>query len=281
MEECFVTKIRDCVPNDVDHNPKLHTLDGVVIEVFPSNTGDNQRLINFNNCKVKILGDATVYGKKEYTNQEGEAVTKCNVTSVKPFYLKLDQVSKVVAIYNYNTLPTDLTTDILGEYFINLVKALLYASNVSGDIKSLSTLVNLTDLRLDDSNVSGDIKSLSTLVNLTDLRLGGSNVSGDIKSLSTLVNLTKLAVYRTNVSGDILSLRSMTKLTALEIGGTSITGDIKTFADEMAKNNVEHTLSIDVVANGAINTKVTYDGKACAQRSYTFSFKTDGTYTVN
>ena len=259
MEECFVTKIRDCVPNDVDHNPKLHTLDGVVIEVFPSNTGDNQRLINFDNCKVKILGDATVYGKKEYTNTAGEAVINCNVTSVKPFYLKLDQVSKVIGIYNYNTLPTDLTTDILGESFINLVKALL-----------------------NNSNVSGDIKNLSTLVNLTNLSLGGdTNVSGDIKSLSTLVNLTNLSVFRTNVSGDILSLRSMTKLTNLVIGGTQITGDIKTFADEIAKNNVEHTLKIDVVAYGVINTKVTYDGEACAQREYTFSFKTDGTYTVN
>ena len=235
MEECFVTKIRDCVPNDVDHNPKLHTLDGVVIEVFPSNTGDNQRLINFKDCKVKILGDATVRGKKEYTNIGGEEVISCNVTSVKPFYLKLDQVSKVVGIYNYDTLPTDLTTDILGESFINLVKA----------------------------------------------ALNDSNVSGDIKSLSTLVNLTNLEVFRTNVSGDILSLRSMTKLTKLVIGGTSITGDIKTFADEIAKNNVEHTLKIDVVAYGAIDTRATYDGEACAQREYTFSFKTDGTYTVN
>ena len=258
MEECFVTKIRDCVPNDVDHNPKLHTLDGVVIEVFPSNTGDNQRLINFDNCKVKILGDATVYGKKEYTNTSGEAVISCNVTSVKPFYLKLDQVSKVVGIYNYNTLPTDLTTDSLEESFINLVKA-----------------------TLNDSNLSGDIKSLSTLVNLKDLSVGDSKVSGDIKSLSTLVNLTNLSVYRTNVSGDILSLRSMTKLTNLEIGGTLITGDIKTFADEMAKNNVEHTLRISVASKGAIDTKATYDGEACAQRAYTFSFKTDGTYTVN
>ena len=49
----------------------------------------------------------------------------------------------------------------------------------------------------------------------------------------------------------------------------------------MAKNHVEHTLNVDVVAANSINTKATYDGKACAQRIYTFSFKTDGTYTVN
>ena len=96
-----------------------------------------------------------------------------------------------------------------------------------------------------------------------------------------LKNLKGIALTGTSVSGDISALSGLTKLARLYIGGTAITGDIKTLVDKIANKNIEHDLFINVFDFGRnIVTNITYDGKACTQKTYTFHFKTDGTYTV-
>jgi hypothetical protein len=97
---------------------------------------------------------------------------------------------------------------------------------VSGDIASLSGLVDLTYLSLSSTLVTGDIASLSGMVDLTYLNLSNTAVSGDIAALSGMVDLTTLGLFSTGVSGDITSLSGLVDLTYLNLRSTLVTGDI-------------------------------------------------------
>jgi hypothetical protein len=76
-------------------------------------------------------------------------------------------------------------------------------TEVSGEVRGLAPLVELTDLRLDNTLVVGDIGALATLAKVMILYLTGTEVSGDVKGLAPLVELTHLRLDNTLVAGDV------------------------------------------------------------------------------
>ena len=225
--------------------------------------------------------ECNIQGAKENFGADGNFVDNINPSGNKGFGIifPTNGTDAVIRIWGIEKLSNVLT-------FFSPYEVSVIMPNAEGDEYSIDNFKYLPNniIRMTyrgNYKIHGDIKAFKDKTSLIEIILDTTSVSGDISALKNLTALTAIGLNTTSVSGDILALDKLTKLTVLKIGGTSITGDIKTFADEIAKNNVEHTLKINVIAGGVINTKATYDGKACAQGEYTFSFKTDGTYTVN
>eukprot|EP01051_Picozoa_sp_SAG22_P001841 SAG22_NODE_76_length_22248_cov_14.352070_7_plen_823_part_00 len=83
---------------------------------------------------------------------------------------------------------------------------------------------SVTKLDLVFMAVTGDIKHLAGLTQLTGLYLYSTAVTGDIKDLAGLTQLDELSLGSTAVTGDIKGLAGLTQLTILDLGLTAVYG---------------------------------------------------------
>ena len=111
----------------------------------------------------------------------------------------------------------------------NLLKLDLFNSNVTGDIRGLQTLGQLTELNLGFTAVHGDIQVLESLPDLKQLILGGpwAQISGDIQVLKSLSNLSLLSLADTQVSGDVQVLKALKQLVEADLSGSQVSGDMQ------------------------------------------------------
>ena len=100
-------------------------------------------------------------------------------------------------------------------------------TGITGDIKVLQELQNLTTFFLDCTDVFGDIQALQGLQHLTKFDLCMVGVKGDIQVLQELQNLTYFSIQSTGVTGDIQVLRWLQHLTTFNISYTGVFGDIQ------------------------------------------------------
>jgi hypothetical protein len=115
---------------------------------------------------------------------------------------------------------------------VQLTELDLRATKMVGDVEDLAPLVNLRTLRLTGvENVTVDVKGLAVLVQLTEIFLPGTKVVGDVKDLAPLVNLRTLDLASAeNVTGDVKGLAALVQLTEIYLGGTKVVGDLQGLA---------------------------------------------------
>ena len=130
----------------------------------------------------------------------------------------------------------------------DLVQAALTNSGITGSINSfanntkitwliVNNLTNLEWLELNygnapfNSNLTGDIKHLAGLINITTINIGASNVYGNIDNLKNLPKVKLLSFNSCpNISGDINSFRNNTTLQGLALRNSTCYGDISVFS---------------------------------------------------
>ena len=283
MNNCFVTKITDSIPNDATHNPMLHKINEFVIKAKPLAIGKiSIPSISSTNSiiTIDVLGKGTLHSNKDSKNNN-ESFT---VDSLDDLYLKVSDVDNVnriaynlpqgasnVVIFDINTLRSCLNLNYLSSN----------NSNVTGDISSLSELTNITYLSTQNTDITGNIGSLSELTNLTTLSFtNGKSITGDISSLSELTNLTTLQINSTGITGDINTLAKLTQLTSVNTSNCALSGTIESLANEIAKAKVAHVLKIWTLGASDSKCTITYNGNKAVKRVWTITFAADGTYTV-
>lgn len=111
-----------------------------------------------------------------------------------------------------------------------VTKLVLEYLNLSGtlDGKSLNQLDQLRVLSFKGNSISGNIPSLSGLVNLKSLFVNGNNFSGDFPdSISVLHRLKVVVLAQNRISGDIpASLLKLRRLYVLHLQDNRFTGEI-------------------------------------------------------
>ena len=111
----------------------------------------------------------------------------------------------------------------------NLEELNLGSNQLTGEILSLSRMINLKVLALHDNHLTGTLPSwLGDLTNLTVLSIWGNQLTGPIPAwLGGLANLERLYLSENQLSGAIpTELGSLTNLTVLSIWGNQLTGPI-------------------------------------------------------
>jgi len=102
-------------------------------------------------------------------------------------------------------------------------------TKVSGDIKTLDRLTNMSYANFDRTNVIGDIKFLALLKELTRIQFEYTEVEGDIKDLCGLNKLEEVYLTSTNVTGNVNDLQAMPNLKRLCCKLTDVCGDVEAF----------------------------------------------------
>ena len=115
---------------------------------------------------------------------------------------------------------------------------------LTGDIRSLATMTQLTSLNLSGTKSFGDIEQLATLTNLTRLDLQDTTVSGNVNALSTLTRLTVLRLGETDVSGEIGRLSALTQLIELGLPKTSVSGQVGALNPALRALDLSHCPNI-------------------------------------
>jgi len=109
-----------------------------------------------------------------------------------------------------------------------------YASTGTYNIKIYGDLNAVTKLRCDNAKISGDIGTLSILVNLVYLNLGGTSVFGDIANLPR-EQTGDLLLGGTSVFGDIANLPDGL-VKGIYLNSTSVSGDIADLPSGITEN---------------------------------------------
>ena len=282
MNNCFVTKITDAIPNDATHNPMLHKMNEFVIKAKPLMSGEILiPSISSKNSTITIdvLGKGTLHSGIGSTNNNETFA----INSLDDLYLKVSDVDNVNRfVYVTYGSPNGITFDIntLGSC-LNLTYLFSDTENTIGNISSLSELTNLTTLAINNTSIIGNISNLSNLVNLTTLKINNNtSIIGNISNLSNLVNLTTLTINNTSITGDIKTLAKLTQLTEFNTSNCALSGTIESLANEIAKAKVAHILKIWTLGKAEKKCTITYNGNKAVKRTWTITFVADGTYTV-
>ena len=130
----------------------------------------------------------------------------------------MSQISKLNTIlknwkYTGGTIPDSGNSSVGVDSSVNITFIKLQNQNLEGDIKDLNTgdFPKLDTLWLfSNSKITGDIKNLSALTNLSILYLSQTSITGDIKDFPTaLTNLNYLDLSQTSITGDIATLTTV------------------------------------------------------------------------
>lgn len=239
MAKCLVTKLSGKVDND-----NLLRLGEMRIGMKPHSSPNNYNssfmIKASKEIKLEIIGNG-YFSNYGLTENHGKTMTIPANEETDVFVSNGDYQIAILGVYYITKLHfhgnsvvgTDTTQRSINIDDLSRAKGLesldiQAASNVSGDLSSLSTLVNLNNLILATTNITGDFSSLKNLVKLTNLALENSKkMSGDISSFAAMTLLKTLRIECSNqVYGNIDSLQNLSECKTISIRYGSLSGDM-------------------------------------------------------
>lgn len=239
MAKCLVTKLSGTVNND-----NLLRLGEIRIGMKPHsspNIYNSSFMIKASKeIKLEIIGNG-YFSNYGLTENRGKTMTIPANEETDVFVSNGDYQIAILGVYYITKLHfhgnsvvgTDVTQRSININDLSRAKGLesldiTAASNVSGDLSSLSTLVNLNNLILSTTNITGDFSSLKNLVKLTNLALENSKkMSGNISSFAAMTKLKALQIEcSSQVYGNIDSLKNLSECKKISIRYGSLSGDM-------------------------------------------------------
>ena len=248
MGKCLLTKLNGQIDNDT-----ILKVDELIVHVKKFSgtpTFSTQGFCFRNASEVRIVGDGYFTDKTLSQN-----LGKVKTSDFERIYISDGNFDIYVrSKYNINMFLTRSTEANGGGSHTNKffkIDELKYSSKIvhlesdsyldTGDLASLSGLVNCNVFTLSSPLITGDLASLSGLVNCNVFTLSSPLITGDLASLSGLTKLTSISLFSPLITGDLASLKSVKNTIHLE--NMNITGDLSHLQtlDVYIYNNIART----------------------------------------
>lgn len=231
MGKCLITKLSGIVEDGTLLKVGEFKIQVSKLDATPTVNTHSLSITPGEACDIYIIGNG-YFTDKTFSQNLGK---RYNVTEKTTLYISNgDYEIHVPKKYGITTLEFPkkggvLSFDIGELKYINGIKIASLFGKISGDISSLSNLVNLSWLELTSSFVSGDVSSLANLANLVYLNLSSVGLEGNSSFLKGLTKVTNLTSLSNAITFNLEDLKNMTALETLWIRGA--VGDIGVFSD--------------------------------------------------
>ena len=164
-------------------------------------TSDGENIMPYKNDGTNTAGTGTYVSELTYPAQAYSGDSR-------GFRIKAGATAEIRSKYDLTYIQGIAGhNDYINTSSLKYMTNLTYINHkLTGELSNLSGLTNLHTLQMHRANtdtgtaVTGNIESLSTLLNLTTFRCDYNiKVSGDISSIGNLINLTKMQFYGCNL----------------------------------------------------------------------------------
>ena len=198
----------------------------------------------------------TLYNENEEVEETGILGEETEILGDSNYYVEFSSESDWSGVTAFYT--SDPTEALLGNIsqFNNLTSLetlYIFSKTITGDLSSLSDLINLKTLELLRTDlITGDIDSLKTFINLQSLVANQCElITGDIRSLSLLTELITIEVSNSNVSWDLNTLEAgqFGSLRHLELSGHNGTGYLGDITGDIGELNILTTATSIILSD--------------------------------